>query len=121
MPLQSNLFQGDRALESSLVKDSAHITVGASGDHVSKIHTALLILDGFSVAAPELKAKRYGASTAAAVLAFKRRRGIINTTYQTQADDIVGKMTIAAMDREMLSKERAGPPRQIRERTPASV
>ncbi len=121
MPLQSRLFQGDRALESCLVKDSAHITVGASGDHVSKIHTALLILDGVSVAAAELRAQKYGVSTAAAVLAFKRRRHIINTSYQTQADDIVGKMTIAAMDREMLSRERTGPPLPDPRRDPASV
>jgi hypothetical protein len=35
------------------------------------------------------------------VLAFKRRRKIINFSYQTQEDNIVGKMTIAALDREM--------------------
>lgn len=120
MALQSNLFKGDRALESCLVQDSAHITVGASGDHVSKIHTALLMLDGVSVAATELKTQQYGASTGAAVLAFKRRRGIINTSYQTQADNIVGKMTIAAMDRAMLSKEGASPAVDPR-RGPASV
>lgn len=121
MALQSQLFRGDPALESCLVRDAAHITAGASGDHVSKIHTALLVLDGVSVAALELKTKRYGPSTAAAVLAFKRRRGIVNRSYQTQADDIVGKMTIAAMDKELLFKEQAafvpGDPR----RTPASV
>ena len=121
MPLQSRLFQGDRALESCLVNDSAHITVGASGDHVSKIHTALLILDGFSVASAELKTGTYGASTAAAVLAYKRRRHIINTSYQTQADNIVGKMTIAAMDREVSSRERAGPPPPDPRKNPASV
>jgi hypothetical protein len=103
------------------VQDSAHITVGASGDHVSKIHTALLILDGVSVAADELKTRTYGASTAGAVLAFKRRRHIINTSYQTQADNIVGKMTIAAMDREVLSRERAGPPRPDPRKNPASI
>ena len=120
MPLQSRLFQGNQALESCLVKDSAHLTLGASGDHVSKIHTALLILDGVSVAAAELKAQRYGPSTAAAVLAFKRRRHIINTSYQTAADDIVGKMTIARMDEEMVSRESARPPLPDPRRNPAS-
>lgn len=121
MALQSNLFKGDRALESCLVQDSAHIIVGASGDHVSKLHTALLILDGVSVAATELKTQHYGASTSAAVLAFKRRRGIINTSYQTQADNIVGKMTIAAMDKEMLSKEHALPRTVDPRKGPAAV
>lgn len=120
MPLQSRLFHGDPALESCLTQDSAHITVGASGDHVSKIHTALLILDGVSVAAAELRNQQYGASTAAAILAFKRQRHIINTTYQTQADDIVGKMTIAAMDGELLPKELAALPGDPR-RNPASA
>jgi hypothetical protein len=53
----------------------------------------------------ELHEGRYGPSTAAAVLAFKRKRQIINYSYQTKADDIVGKMTIAAMDRELLTLE----------------
>jgi hypothetical protein len=64
---------------------------------------------------------KYGASTAAAVLAFKRQRHVINTSYQTQADNIVGKMTIAAMDREVLSRERAGPPPPDPRKNPASV
>ena len=53
----------------------------------------------------ELHEGRYGPSTAAAVLAFKRKRQIINYSYQTKADDIVGKMTMAAMDRELLTLE----------------
>jgi hypothetical protein len=110
--LVSNLFKGDRALEACLVTDSAHITPGASGEHVSKIQTALLVLDGVSVSPAELAGQRYGTSTAAAVLAFKTRRGIINTSYQKTADNIVGKMTIAAMDKAMLIKE-AGPPAPV--------
>lgn len=121
MALQSNLLKGDRALEACLVQDSAHIAVGASGDHVSKIHTALLALDGLSVAAGELNRKQYGISTAAAVLAFKKRRGIINTSYQTQADNIVGKMTIAAMDKALLIREAAPPAPVDPGKGPASV
>jgi len=121
MPLQSKLFQGDRALNACLVEDAAHLTIGAAGDHVSKLHTALLALDDLPVAVTELNAKRYGPSTAAAVLAFKKRRAIINISYQKDADNIVGKMTIAAMDREMIRKEGEppGPPGDPR-RTPAS-
>jgi len=48
---------------------------------------------------------RYDPSTANAVLLYKKERNIINRSYQTQADNIVGKMTIAALDREMLAKE----------------
>ena len=78
---------------------------------MSKIHSALFALDGLSVSADELRAGRYGRSTAAAVLAFKRKRNIINFAYERQVDDIVGKMTIAALDREMLRRE--GQPRQL--------
>jgi hypothetical protein len=77
--LQSRLFGGDRALEACLIQDSAHLTIGAAGIHVSKVHTALLVLDNISVLAHELRMQQYGASTAAAVLAFKKRRGIIAT------------------------------------------
>lgn len=105
MSLQSKLFKGDPSLEMCLVHDSSHIMQGAAGDHVSKIQTALCTLDGLRIDPSELSAKRYGPSTAAAVLAFKRKRNIINRSYQTQADNIVGKMTIAALDMEMLAIE----------------
>jgi hypothetical protein len=39
-------------------------------------------------------------------LAFKKKRNIINPSYQSQADNIVGKMTIAALDREIFDKEK---------------
>jgi hypothetical protein len=105
MTLQSNLLSGDRALEACSISDSAHVTKGAVGDHVSKIQAALIILDGARISPDELAATKYGLSTAAAVLSFKKKRNIINRSYQNQADDIVGKMTIAALDREMLSKQ----------------
>lgn len=105
MGLNSKLFKGDSALEACLVSDPAHITQGAIGEHVGKIQKALGILDGARIDAEELASKRYGASTAAAVLAFKKKRNIVNRSYQTQADDIVGKMTMAALDREMVEKE----------------
>jgi hypothetical protein len=38
-------------------------------------------------------------------LAFKTKRQIINYRYERQVDDIVGKMTIAALDKEMLRKQ----------------
>jgi hypothetical protein len=54
----------------------------------------------------ELASGRYGASTAEAVLEYKRTRKIINFSYQTKADNIVGKMTIAALDAVVSRKER---------------
>jgi hypothetical protein len=105
MPLKSHLFRDDKALEACRTRDSAHVTIGAAGMHVAKIQAALLDLDGASIDAAEVSARRYGPSTAAAVLSYKRKRNIINRAYQTQADDIVGTMTIAAMDTELLSKQ----------------
>lgn len=116
MPLISKLFSSDSRLQACLVSDPAHLTKGTIGDHVSKIHTALLILDDAQVASSELQSKTYGTSTAAAVLAYKTKRSIINFTYQSRADDIVGKMTIARMDAEMAAVE-AKPAALVRTRT----
>jgi len=105
MPLQSKLFNGNRALEACLVQDSAHITEGAVGEHVAKIHTALFAIDGLPVSPDELRTCTYGKSTVKAVLAFKTKRNIINYSYERKVDSIVGKMTIAALDKELLRKE----------------
>ena len=91
MPLISQFFRGDSKLEACLVGDAAHVTQGAAGDHVSKIQSALFVLDGAKIDNGELAAKQYGPSTAAAALSYKRKRSIINYSYQTQADNIVGK------------------------------
>src|SRR5262249_35215826 len=78
------------------------------GEHVSKIQSYLRELDQSVIDSGELGARRYGPSTAAAVLRYKRKRHIVNPSYQSQPDDIVGRMTIAALDREMLAKEGGG-------------
>jgi peptidoglycan hydrolase-like protein with peptidoglycan-binding domain len=101
MVLQSRLFSGDPKLEAAAESDSAHITPGARGDHVVKIQFALMRLDG----APLDQDGIYGPKTAAAVLAYKQKRNIINRSYQSQADNIVGIMTMASLDREMLQVE----------------
>jgi hypothetical protein len=106
MSLKSKLFKGDPALEACLVSHPAHVVPGAVGGHVSKIHQALLLTDGAEIASTELAAKRYGQTTASAVLAFKTKRGIVNKAYQTKPDNIVGKMTIAALDNELYEKEK---------------
>jgi hypothetical protein len=101
MALQSKLFRGDPKLEAAAVSDPAHIMQGARGEHVRKIQQALITLDGADIKADG----DYGPATAKAVLAYKTQRGIINRAYQTQADDIVGKMTMASLDDEMVKKE----------------
>ncbi|MEK7857436.1 MAG: peptidoglycan-binding domain-containing protein [Acidobacteriota bacterium] len=97
MPLQSELFRGDPKLEAAAVSDSAHIVLGATGEHVRKIQLALIQLDGAAIKSDG----KYGPKTAAAVLAYKQKRKIINSSFQTQADNIVGKMTMTALDNEM--------------------
>jgi hypothetical protein len=106
MALQSKLFKDDAKLQACLVNDEAHVTLGSRGDHVGKIQKALDALGDEIISDDEMKSKTYGPSTASAVLSYKKDRKIINATYQTQADNIVGKMTIASLDREMQSVER---------------
>lgn len=106
MALQSKLFRSDQKLQSCLTQDSAHVTPGAVGDHVARIQRALNALGDVEIAAGEIAGKTYGPSTAAAVLAYKRKRNIINFSYETQADNIVGKMTIESLDKEMLRVEK---------------
>lgn len=110
MALQSELFRGDPKLEAAAVSDPAHIVPGAAGDHVRKIQMALIRLDGATVAADGL----YGPETAAAVLAYKQKRKIVNRSYQTTADNIVGKMTIAELDKELSDLDRPKGPIQLR-------
>lgn len=105
MGLQSDLLSDDPKLEACLTNDSAHIKQGDVGPHVSKIQTALFAIDRLSVSPDELQTSMYGPSTAKAVLAFKAKRQIINLAYEKRVDNIVGKMTIAALDKEMFRVE----------------
>lgn len=107
MALQSKLFRGDPKLEAAAVSNPGHIVPGASGDHVAKLQYALLMLGDAGIDPEEQEAKRYGPSTANAVLSYKNKRNIINRSYQTQADNIVGIMTMASLDKEMLGSEKA--------------
>jgi hypothetical protein len=105
MGLVSRHFRNDPKLQACLVRDSAHVTKGAQGAHVGRIQAALVILEGHAIDAAELQKMIYGPTTARAVLAYKRRRQIINRSYQSSEDDIVGKMTIARLDAEMANLE----------------
>jgi len=103
MPLVSLLLRDDPRLQACLVADTAHVVPGANGRHVGLIQKVLLVLDKADIHAGELRSSAYGPSTTAAVLAYKRKRNIVNRAYQTTADNIVGKMTIAQMDNELVS------------------
>lgn len=107
MPLKSSTFATDERLEACLTEDSAHLTLGVRGDFVAKVQAALMFLDELKIEEQELESHTYGKSTAAAVLAFKKKRKIINTSYQQHEDDIVGKMTIKALDDELAIAENA--------------
>ncbi|GAB2836395.1 hypothetical protein GCM10022221_39400 [Actinocorallia aurea] len=104
MPLQSPLFMDDARLNACLVQDSDHVTTGSSGSHVAKIQLALLMTDGLAIDPAEIDAQNYGASTAAAVLAFKTARTILGPG-QASPDNIVGKRTVAALDAELAQKQ----------------
>lgn len=104
MALKSALFAGDPKLEAAAQIDAQHIAPGARGPHVAKIQTALIQLDSARIAVDEA----YGPATASAVLAYKQKRDIVNRKYQTTADNIVGVMTMAALDDEMAKAEAGG-------------
>ena len=110
MALRSNLFEGDERLNACLVSDPAHVVPGAVGDHVRKIQVALAVIDGLVISSDEALAGRYGTTTAAAVLAYKKKRKIINRSYQNKEDNIVGKFTIKALDDDLFSLQRDARP-----------
>lgn len=68
------------------------------------------MLDGLSIDHAEISAQRYGPSTAAAVLTYKKKRAIINRSYQNAEDNIVGKMTIASLDKELSLRDALSKP-----------
>lgn len=105
MPLRSNLFRSDSAFQNCLVLDSAHVMTGASGPHVARIQQALNIVNRARIADQEIIDSSFGSSTADEVLRYKTDRAIINRSYQAKPDNVVGKMTIASLDEEMVRSE----------------
>jgi peptidoglycan hydrolase-like protein with peptidoglycan-binding domain len=103
--LRSELFRGNTRLERCAVNHAHHVVQGNRGDFVSKIQEALVMLDGAVITGDEIPTQTYGPSTAQAVLDYKSARNIVNRTYQTTADNIVGIMTINRMDTEMAALE----------------
>ena len=135
MPLTSRAFRDDARLQACLVDDKAHLTPGTTGDFVVLVQQALRSVDDAAIAPTEIAAGSYGTTTAAAVLDYKTTRKIINASYQTKPDNIVGKMTIRALDDEMRARESKQasvpddrcpflyppPPKEQREHLPASI
>lgn len=112
MPLRSELFSGSKELQACLVSDPAHVVPGARGEHVALIQSALVRFRALDADAARAEAGFYGPRTAAAVLAYKREFDIVNRRYQTSADNIVGRMTIASLDHGIAVPDaRAGGPR----------
>jgi hypothetical protein len=111
MALQSEYLKGDPRLEAAAVSNPSHIVPESSGDHVGKIQRVLITLDGAVIDDDELRLAKYGKTTADAVFAYKDnpRRKIINKAYQTTADNIVGIMTMASLDREMFIRQIGDP------------
>ncbi len=99
MALVSKLFSANKKLQACLISDSAHIVPGDRGDHVALIQSALVRLRILKAEDASLEAGFYGTRTANAVLLYKQSLKVINRSYQNKADNIVGKMTIASLDR----------------------
>lgn len=105
MTLTSEAFKDDEKLKACEVSHAAHIMQGARGPHVAKIQKALMALNAGTIAAAEIQQEFYGPTTARTVLAYKTDRDLVNLSYQTTADDIVGIWTIKSLDREMYELE----------------
>jgi len=101
MALLAYIFKDDQALEAAAVRNQSHILEGDSGEHVGKIQEALIMLDGAVISSVERLTKFYGPSTSRAVLNYKTKRQIINRSYQSAPDAIVGIMTMKALDEEL--------------------
>ena len=104
--LRSDEFKDDPKLEACATKDAAHLLIGtAPGPHILKIQLALerVRSGGPAIAAGEKTAMSYGPTTGAAVLSYKLTHlpPIINLSYQKTPDNIVGVMTIRALDDDL--------------------
>ncbi|NJN46967.1 MAG: hypothetical protein HC808_11380 [Candidatus Competibacteraceae bacterium] len=104
--LRSDLFKDDPKLEDCANIPLKHLKVGTKpGPHIAKIHAALERLrpSGPVISADEKRSMAYGSTTAAAVLNYKASHvpPIINFSYQKRPDNIVGQMTIQAIDAEL--------------------
>ena len=105
-PFKSNLFKNppNAALERCATKPDGHVSIkdNKTGPHVHRIQEALLrigasdpdLRDKISITASEINSQTFGETTRKSVAAYKIKRNIVNTSYQSTPDDIVGVMTI---------------------------
>jgi hypothetical protein len=104
--LLSKQFQKNAKLQRCLVAPLEHVVPNSGGEHVGLIQEALVKLGAGVISASEISRQFYGPSTRQAVLKYKGPpRNIINKTYQSAPDNIVGQMTIDRLDDEMLALE----------------
>lgn len=113
--LESRLFtkKPNLALQNCLNNNSANITLtnNSTGEHVELIQIALTQIKEKNpvLGIPEFEVNgKYDTATANAILKYKQKRDIVNRSYQNQADNKVGKMTIRRLDDEMLLIEEKG-------------
>ncbi len=122
MVLTSELFKNNKQLQDCSERDSAHIVaneppvrrgVNDRGEHVALIHKALRqIMPNVSFGLEEAT-ETYGPKTAEVVRQFKAMQNppILNKALrQTTPDNIVGKLTIAALDEQVKRKKPTLPP-----------
>jgi hypothetical protein len=104
--LISRLFSANARLCACAQVHEKHIQRGDKGEYVALVQYALVIIENADIADGEMAASSYGPSTADAVLGYKAKRNIINLSYQTKPDNIVGIMTIRALDLEIAAIEK---------------
>ena len=117
MALTSELFKNNNQLQACAATDSAHIVadepplrrgVNNQGAHVALIHTALRRVMANPSFGLEEATETYGPKTAEVVRQFKaaQRPPLLNKALgQTTPDNIVGKLTIAALDTAVSRKK----------------
>ncbi len=105
--LKSKLFSKpleDDRLERCLVDDGAHVQAGDKGEFVLKIQIVLDTMLGTELR--KLEPEVYGPATARAVQDYKNSKTPkILQPWQTTADPVVGRRTIASLDQDMLEFE----------------
>ena len=102
----SKHFSGNAALEACLVKDSPHVVLGADVGRTwrrsSRRYSPSMAFDrGLRVHRRDL-----WPDDRCCCAQVQETHDIINRSYQQQADNIVGKMTIDSLDKGMLAAER---------------
>ena len=85
MALQPKLLKDDTKLEACAVSDPAHVVLGAVGEQSARFTSHSQHWTGRWSTPARLSAKRYGASTAAALLAYKKKRKINNPPSVSEA------------------------------------